>query len=286
MRAPDNMTLISALLAKTPMWSADLFTLSLADTTVYRWTSADFDVSWSGMVWSSIGPAIQRSKWSSKNTTEVAEMEVQILSTGEDFATGNIKKLIHDGLFDGAYIQLDRAFMPTPGDTSLGIVTLFGGRVGRAEINALGAKITCVSANVLMAQNMPRNTFQLGCLHTLYDTGCTLNRTSFTDTYTFDYGNPTTVVSVESMGDGGRYVLGTLIVLDGLGAGQRRTVQAFDTVGGHAVACAYPLLQIPAHGDHFSLTQGCSKTQARCTEFGNLPNFRGFPHIPPASAGI
>jgi uncharacterized phage protein (TIGR02218 family) len=221
-------------------------------------------------------------------------MDITIFSTGEDFPYGgaddplptgqNLKKLVHDGLFDGAYIQLDRAYMPEFGDTSLGLVTLFGGRVGRVEITALGVSITVVSSNVLMAQNMPRNTFQLGCIHTLYDSGCTLNRASFTAEFTVDAAGATTVNMTAGIGgDGSQYMLGTLIVLDGLGAGQRRQIDRFGPIG---VGLAYPLLQVPVPGDHVTLTQGCDKTKARCTVLGNLDNYRGFPNIPPASSGI
>jgi uncharacterized phage protein (TIGR02218 family) len=284
MRQSTNMTLISALLARTPMWSVDLFTVSLLSGDVYRWASADRDIVFSGNTWSAMGPAIQRSKWSAKNTTEVSEMEITLYSTGLDFPSGNLKKLIHDGLFDGAFIQLDRAYMPTYGDTSLGLVTLFGGRVGKVEINALGATVTCVAANVLMQQNIPRNTFQLGCIHTLYDSGCTVDRGAHTATFTVTSASTLTVNFSESaLGDPAIYVLGTLAIVDGIAAGQRRQI---DGAGGQSITVAYPLLDVPAAGDHFTLTQGCSKTIARCTQFGNLPNYRGFPNIPPASSGL
>ena len=52
MRSLLNMTLRSALLARQPMWSADLFTISLASGKVYRWTSADQPIGFSGHWWS------------------------------------------------------------------------------------------------------------------------------------------------------------------------------------------------------------------------------------------
>lgn len=218
MRSPSNMTLRSALLARTPMFSADLFTVSLATGTVLRWTSFEHDVSYSGNTWSSMGPALQRSTWSSRNTTEVTEMEIILYSSGLDYADGNIKKLIHDGLLDGAYLQLDRAFMPGGGDTSLGLITLFGGRMGKVEINAISAKITVEASNVLMQQNIPRNTYQLGCLHTLYDHGCKLDRAAHTATYAVASASQLTINYVSPVPppvDPASYQLGVLRIMDG-----------------------------------------------------------------------
>lgn len=286
MRAVGNMTLLSALASRTPMYSADLFTLSLPNGDTYYWTSADQDISYSGTTWSAKGPTIDRSSWGAKNTTEVPEMIVQIYTTGEDFAGGavNLKTAAHDGLFDGAYMLLQRAFMPHFGDTTMGIVTLFGGRIGAIEINALGIKITCTASNVLLTQNMPRRTYEATCMHTLYDQYCTLDRASFTDTYTVASAS---TVGINWVGSGPAdpsvYVFGTMTITSGVGIGQALTVQGFTSTG---VWFGYPLLTPPAPGDTFTVSQGCAKTVTRCQSFGNILNFGGFPYIPAVSTGI
>jgi uncharacterized phage protein (TIGR02218 family) len=283
MRAKTNLTLISALLSKAPMYSADLFTVSLLDGQSFYWTSADRDIAWSGTTWSAVGPAIQRSAWGAKNTTEVPELTIQLFSTGADFTLGNIKALMHDGLLDGAYVQLDRAFMPTYGDTALGIVTLFGGRVGKIEVQSIGAKLTVVASNVLLQQNMPRNTYQTGCIHTLYDTGCTLVRSAHTTSYTVTTANNLALNYSGAPSDPSVYQLGVAAITSGLGVGQRRAIDASNSTG---VTLAYPLLTVPAPGDTFTLTEGCDKSTARCTALSNIANFRGFPAIPIAELGI
>jgi uncharacterized phage protein (TIGR02218 family) len=286
MREIANAALIAALAARAPLSSADLFTFTLRDGSTFRVTGADRDVTWSGTTWSAAGPTIQRSTWSVKNTTEVPEMTIRIFTDGTDFEPGNLKRLVHDGYFDGAYVELSRAFMPTFGDTSLGTVLLFGGRAGKAEITALGITLTCTASNVILAQNIPRNTYQLGCIHTLYDTGCTLSKWAHTATFTVQAATAITLVSAEPMPNGGNYVLGTTSIIDGVGVGQSRTIEAWDTVGQQAVQVSYPLLTVPQPGDHFTLSEGCDKTRARCDQFGNLVNFRGFPNIPPAELGL
>jgi uncharacterized phage protein (TIGR02218 family) len=286
MRAAHSMSLISALIARQPMWSADLFTISLPDATTYTWTSADQDIVYSGITFSAKGPAIDRTAWSAKNTTEVPEMTVQIYSNGRDFGDGslNLKTAAINGLFDGAYLLLQRVFMPTFGDTALGAVTLFGGRFGALEINALGFKATCTASNVVMAQNLPRRTFQASCMHTLYDAACTLNPAGFTDTYTVASANAISVAWVGgALIDPQNYVFGTLQMTSGAGAGQRLTVHAAASFG---VAFGYPFVTVPAAGDTFTIKQGCAKTIARCQSFGNILNFGGFPYIPPVAVGL
>jgi uncharacterized phage protein (TIGR02218 family) len=286
MRNASSSTLISALLARTPMWSADLFTLSLIDATTHRWTSADQDITHDGNTWSSRGPSIDRTSWGAKNTTEIPEMEVQIYSRGNDFGDGsiNLKNAVINGLFDGAYLTLERVFMPHFGDTSLGTVMLFGGRVGAVAIDSLGMKLTCTASNVIMAQNMPRRSFQATCTHTLYDADCTLNAADFTNDFVLLGANAITLAWVTPPPvDPSFYLFGTAIITSGAGAGQKLTVQRYSSVG---VGFSYPLLTVPLPGDTFSLQQGCSKTIARCQQFNNIVNFGGFPYIPPVLVGL
>lgn len=275
--------LIAALAGGTPLWSADLYTITLANTLVYRWTSADQDINAGGHLFSAGGPAIDRASWSAKNTTEVPELAITLYSTGQDFGATNFKADLHAGLFDGAYIQLDRAFMPAFGDTSLGTVVLFGGRAGKIELTAVGATITCTASNVLLTQNMPRRTYQATCMHTLYDTGCTLSRASFTASFIVDSATATAIAWTAAPGDPSVYLFGTLTMTSGAGIGQAMTVANYASTG---LGFAYPLVIVPAPGDTFDVSQGCAKTMARCQVFGNIANYGGFPYIPAATIGL
>lgn len=285
MRQTASMTLITALAARTPMWSADLFTIMLPDNTTYRWTSADQPVTYSGNIWRSDGPIIERSAWSARNTTEIPELSIQIYSSGTDFGSVNLLDAAHKGLFDGAYLTLERAFMPQFGDTSLGTVLLFGGRFGALEINALGIKATITASNVLMSQNLPRRSFQSSCMHTLYDESCGLSAADYTDHYTVSACNGIGLYWVGSIlvDDPVKYLQGVATITSGAGAGQRLTVNYSSDIG---VAFGYPLLTVPAAGDTFTVEQGCLKTVARCQQFNNTLNYGGFPYIPPVSQGI
>jgi uncharacterized phage protein (TIGR02218 family) len=276
--------LIAALAARTPLWSADLFTLSLPNAQNYYWTSADQSIVANGITYSSVGPAIQRSAWATKNTTEVPQMDIQLYSNGLDFGAGNnIKNQIHNGLLDGAYMLLQRAFMSSFGNTALGVVTLFGGTIGQVEVNSLGAKITCTGSNIQLEQNLPRRTYEATCAHTLYDAQCTLSRGSFTDNYIVASANAIAIAWTAPPTDPSIYLFGTMTLTSGAGAGQALTVANYSSSG---IAFGYPLLTVPSPGDTFSVTQGCAKTVARCISFGNQLNFGGFPYIPAQQSGL
>jgi hypothetical protein len=167
--------LINFLRSRTPCWKADFFSIILLGGTVYNWTDFDQPLVASGITYTNQGAMLQRSQLGVKNTVEVPELHVKLSALDTDFIGGaNVKAQIHNGIFDGASIKLNRVFMPTPGDTSLGPVLLFGGRMSSAKVNAVGAELVFKGSGVLFNQMVPRNLYQAPCLHTFCDPGCTL----------------------------------------------------------------------------------------------------------------
>jgi uncharacterized phage protein (TIGR02218 family) len=288
---------LAAFLATRPtdLWVADLFTITLLSGTVLRYAGGDVPVTFGGVTWPVTGPLLSRSQWSGKDSTDVPTMDIVLSSTGSDYAGGNIKLDIHNGLFDGAIAQLDRAIGQTPG-VPLGTVTLFGGPVGQIELGAVSAKITVKGWMVVLQQYMPRNTYQTSCIHSLYDAGCTLDRAGYTAANTVAAGSSRQLVQ-----QAGPWVLpdstdapiadlllGTLTVTSGVAAGTRRTVAAGTASGsGGATAFSYPLYAVPAAGDTLTCSFGCDKSTATCAgRFANLQHNRSFPFIPPAEMAV
>jgi uncharacterized phage protein (TIGR02218 family) len=77
---------------------------------------------------------------------------------------------------------------------------------------------------------------------------------------------------------------GVCTVTGGVAEGQQRTVQYAVATG---MAFCYPLYEIPAAGDTFTVSYGCDKTQATCgARFANAQNYRGFPFVPPAESAV
>ena len=293
MRAATS-ALASFLASKQPFWSADLVTFSLVDGQTWNLASTDINISYSGTTWlaaSASTPGITRGAWSIKNTIEVPSLDLDLISSGMDFTSGsNIKLAIHDGVLDGGWITVNRAFMPviggTFGDTSLGLVEIFGGRTGQVQITATGAKITVRGANVLMQQYMPKNRYMLGCIHALYDPGCTAVRAVYTFSGTVSAANALVVNWEEDPTDGNwaNLILGYITMTSGIAEGSLRTIQNAANTG---VKLMYPLYQVPEPGDTFTVTFGCDKTLTTCTNrFANQQHFRGFPFVPPAETAV
>lgn len=272
-------------------WSADLYEIDLSNGQTLFLTTSNDPIILEGVSYLAVGPQIKRGSWTVTYTQEVPSLSFSIYSNGVDFvdskgAPFNLKQGAHEGLFDYAYIKLQRVFLPTFGTDALGSVLLFGGRTARITINALGVDFTAKGDNVLMQQYMPKNTYQLGCIHMLYDAGCSLSRANFTVQQPIGAGNINNIFLPWSTAPSnpGYYAQGVVEIMSGQGEGQSRSILSSNANG---ISLAYPLYQIPSAGDVMSVSQGCVKNLSACTnQFSNSAHYRGFPYIPPAETAF
>lgn len=285
---------ISLLLSRQPTWSADLFTFVLLNGSTLRLTSGDRDLAYGGNVWltaSSANVGITRKQWGIKNTLEVPSLDINVISSGTDYAAGaNFKLALHNGLLDGAWVTMDRAFMPVIdgvyGDTTLGTVAIFAGRAGQVQIVSTGAKIAVRGANVLMNQYMPKNIVMNACLHSLYDAGCAMLKPSFTFAGTVSAGSLTSInwTSDPTSGNFADLAFGTIEMTSGAALGEARTISGANSAG---VSVVYPWYVVPSPGDTFNVIFGCDKTRATCdARFANTQHFRGFRFVPAAETAL
>jgi len=297
------------LAAKVPFAKADLFTITLLNGTIYRWTDLDQTVILLGFgattyTFLAQGPCLQRTTLGVKNTVEVPELVIKLSALDTDFVGGlNIKTQLHNGYFDGASVFLDRTFLALPigGNpikASLGVIGgntvdptggLFAGRMSQAKITAVGAELTVKGANVLMNQSVPRNSYQVPCLHTFCDAGCTLAAATFTSANTAAAGSTVRIVKWGSVpGTPSNYTFGKLTMTSGAASGQVRTIKSATAAG---IVLQYPLYNTPAPGDTYNVMKGCSKglndgSGQDCTTYANTQNFRGYPFTPTADNAI
>jgi hypothetical protein len=284
----------SFLESRQKCWKADLFTITTLKGVNYYWTDFDQPITYSN-AYLALGPALQRTRLGVKNTVEVPELTIKVSSLDTDLVGGLMfKEQIHNGYLDGATVSIDRLFMRFIGDTGLGVIGnfpggLFQGRMSSARITAVGAELTVKGANVLMNQYVPRNQYQIPCLHTFCDAGCTLLAATFTTAQTVGSGSTTTLIKWGSVpGNPALYTLGKITVTSGAANGQVRTIKSASAAG---IQLQYPLYNTPAPGDTFSAMQGCDRTYNSgsgqdCTAHSNTQHFRGFPFIPPAETAF
>ena len=287
------------LRTRSPCWLAELFTITLADgVTQYLWTGFDSNLSYGGSTWTALGPLIARSRMTVRNTVEIPELEVRLSALDQALLQGmNLKTAVHNGALDGSTLETWRVFMPTPGDTSLGLVLMFKGRMSQAVITASGVTFTAKGDNVLMNQQTPRNLYQTTCLHTFCDTGCTLLESNYTTSNTVGAGATTIFVPWGSVpGNPTLYILGKITFNPateggGICAGQIRTVRNADSTG---VYLTYPLYGTPLAGDAYAVLMGCARSLNACQNHtdntgnavNNQQNFRGEPWVPQAEYGV
>ena len=121
------------------------------------------------------------------------------LGATSDTITGGAPflQVLRDGSFDGCEIERGRVFFSDRiGGTAIGDVTLFKGRLGTVDqIGPTSAKLTVNSDLVLLNIDMPRNLYQSTCLHTLYDSGCTLVKNAFGTNGTVGAGSTASIIN-------------------------------------------------------------------------------------------
>ena len=130
---------------------------------------------------------------------EVDQQQITVAARATDTITGGAPFLqaLRDGSFDGCEIERDRIFFSDRiGGTAIGSVLLFKGRLGNVDqIGRTTAKLTVNSDLVLLDIDMPRNVYQPTCLHTLYDSGCTLVKNAFGTNGTVGSGSTASVIN-------------------------------------------------------------------------------------------
>jgi uncharacterized phage protein (TIGR02218 family) len=268
---------------------ADLYTFTLAGgATVLRYSAAPTALLANGHTFVS-GPKFERSKTKAVIGTQVDELDIKIYPEATDLVgSTQFLKATWQGQFDGALVQLERAFMGAEtggyGDTSAGTVILFSGRVSDVDCSRTGIEMKCRSHLELLNIQMPRRLWQSGCTHVFGDAMCLFDRSSLAATFAAAGGSTTTVIQGAPV-TATPYAQGTVIGVTGANAGASRTISSFASGGGVTVKLAF--LSPVNIGDQFQLLPGCDRTLATCTNiFNNAVHFGGFPYIPTPETAV
>jgi uncharacterized phage protein (TIGR02218 family) len=188
---------------------------------------------------------------------------------------------ILDGRWDNAEVELWRVNWTDPGQR----VLLRRGAIGQVRRGRVAFVAEVRSLAHVLGQTVGR-TFQSTCDAALGDVRC---KVDLSDPAFSGAGSVTDLLRERAFlasGLGtfaaGWFTHGTVEWTSGANAGRRAEVLAHDLVDGLAILT---LLEPPvrgiAEGDSFLARAGCDKRVATCSaKFGNVANFRGFPHIP------
>lgn len=277
---------------------ADTYKLTIADGTIYRWTSWASDIVSGGSTYLAAGagtaPMVKRGPFSQNGRLVIDTLDLEINGKGFTIGGKSLPLLAAQGFFDYARVQVDHFIMPTPGDvTTFGpIASFFEGRV--AGVEPVGPRVRLRLKSELIALNtmLPKFLLQPACGNAVYDTNCALVKATYTDAATANGGTTTTVTTVTAAVTGkaaNYYVLGVVKFTSGSTLnGLRRSVTVSNA---GTITLALPLPIAPTT-ETFSIYPGCDHKKATCGAFpagtgatNNLVHFRGYPHIPTTEGG-
>jgi uncharacterized phage protein (TIGR02218 family) len=234
------------------------------------------------------------------------ELDVRIYPQPTDTLGGTSwEQAVWQGQFDGATVQLERAFMPSWGDTSPGTVVLFAGRVSDLEASRTMVQLKVRSHLDLLNIEMPRRLWQPSCNHVFGGVMCGYDRANGKNAdgtptgvgqLTFAAAAGSTSTLLLGSPATGQYYQGTVSGLSGANTGQRRTITG---VVPNQIGVKLAFLSTPAPGDQFQLLPGCDRTLTTCGNVfrnsrvtssgyqpGNAERFGGFLFVPPAENAI
>lgn len=240
------------------------------------------------------GPILSRTNTRTVIGVEVDTMDMTVAAQITHLLAGKPwLKSVREGGLDGALIKLEKLFMPTWGDTSLGSIIGNTYKVGTTEGGRTNVKLACESLLTLLNVQLPRNPFQPGCRNTLFDGACKQVKANYANVLVAGSGSTTTQIQCTSARAAGYFSLGTITFGPSTAnPNVTRTIKVHTEASGVHILQLVPALPIaPAANDAFTAYPGCDRLQSTCssgkfatlpgdTQAGNLANFRGEPYVP------
>jgi uncharacterized phage protein (TIGR02218 family) len=284
---------LQSLLASRQFYAADLYTFTLIGGGMLRYGAGDRDITANGNLFTAQGPRIDRNdnkaKCHWKIGVEVDTLVFDVMPQASDVVNGQpFLAACVQGAFDGAELTLERAFMAAYGDTSVGTVVLFAGRVAEIDLGRGVATFSVNSHLELLNQNLPRHLWQPGCVNSLGDACCGVNLPALAVGGTAATGSTAHLVNAVLAQPSFYFDQGKLTFTTGANAGLSRSVKSWIEGAPGAIALLAPFPQAPVAGDAFAITPGCDKTLGAngCAKFANTARFRGFPYVPSPDTAV
>lgn len=185
------------------------------------------------------------------------------------------------GDFDAATVEIFRVNWSDPTQR----VLMRQGALG--EVRRSGTAFTAEVRGLAHHLQQPKGRlFQYACDAELGDARCSVDRNAAANrgagTILSVAGDRTFAVSGLASFAAGWFTRGLLTMTSGSNEGRASEVKRHSVINGVVrIELWQPLGAAPLVGDTCAITAGCDKQQATCRDkFGNMPNYRGFPHMP------
>lgn len=243
------------------------------DGRVYGFTDHDHDIVFAGTVYEA-ATGFSRSDMHASLGLSVDNVDVAGALTSASLS----EKDLATGIFDGAQVEIWRVNWALPEQQ----VLMMAGSVGEVRRGETAFTAELRSLAHYLNQEQGR-IYQFACDAILGDARCgQLVESSTGIVLASSTAYQLTTGGLE-LYKSGHFKHGLLIWQTGENSVRSMEVKRHTALGdGTAEIELWRSMPSPiASGDRFSVTPGCDKTFATCrTKFGNILNFRGFPHIP------
>lgn len=236
----------------------EIYTFTLQNGEILRYTTSDADIVHGGNVYSASGPIIEGLKYNSSVGLDVDQQEITI---SVNYAAPNpptidgvpLMQAIVMNLMDGCEIQREWIFYSDRvGGTEIDSIVRYKGIFIEVKPGRLEAKVTVANSLVSLTQDMPRRTFSPTCQHMFGDSGCQvslLGSTVWTSTTT----SGTTSSIIHTSAASTVQIGGTISFSSGPNSGQTR--QIISAVGGISVTVSPAFPSVSAVGNALTITR-------------------------------
>lgn len=266
---------LRAKLDKTTTTFCHCWRLTRRDGHVTGFTDHDGDLTFGGVTFHARA-GLAASELENAASLAPAVREAVGALTGDSLTETDLQ----NGLYDGASVETWLVDWSAPDDRLLLDVATIG-EVRRDEF-AFTAELRS-AAHVF---DQPRGrAFQRNCSADVGDACCKidLGASAFSRRGTIISAHPDTLTMIlDRDAETGFFTDGAARFENGVNAGAQFAIRAHRQDAGQAVIALWTPTGAPAlAGDSVTLTAGCDKRPETCrSKFGNILNFRGFPHMP------
>lgn len=272
------------LLNKQFFYMADLYTITLTNGAILRYTNCDIVLRIGGLTFAPF--LIERTGTKQALGISVDEVSLTITVDQRDTIPGGLTFMqgVVNGAFENAILQLERVFSPDPFRLNMphiatNYVLLWW--VGLFNIDSAGGntiEATAASMTQLLNVKFPRNLYYPPCIYTLGDVGCKMDLNRFKVAGQAAENSTRSLIKSNLTFENGYLTQGSITFTSGTNTNVTRNIRS--NANGD-IYVVLPFLSAPQPGDNFQVMPACDKSMnCCCYRFDNLSNFRGYPFIP------
>lgn len=269
--------LITYLHTTKHMQSCDLYEFVLRSGVSYYYADTDNDVMHGGNRYVADGPIIKRTQIKVSSAISVDKLTITMHCTAKDKIGGtSIIAVAHNGGFEGARVQLRRAFFK--GRTLVGVVELFRGYAEVKQGGGMTLQLEVKSVVQKLNAEWPQTRYYPLCPYSVYSEACGVSVNKYRKRVTITHVPAHNTVRINAEAPDAYYDAGGIEWLSGPLVGQ--STQILRTTNG-MISFMSPSEAQPRVGDEAYIYPGCDKTAQTCkNKFNNFSRNRSTPFVP------